>query len=209
MLYLISQISLTSSSQPQLSKFIVLILGLFGVLGYLVLILSFQRAVQNKNYALIHYLLAFIYACWIIIPIYYGQVFNNTAITVSGGLYLIILIISLSIQGTLDVLIRIHPERERDLISLSEHVSSPYEEIANIIKSLWIFLLAIEYYSAMNYLWAVLLFISSLTIIYYILALMKSRIRTAFPLKWFNPNPIFVNVETLVLFLILISTILF
>jgi len=185
-----------------------LVLGWIGILLFLILAITFPVLAKNNEFGLIHIIMAFMYAMWLPIPIMMYEILHNSILKIGmifGLVYLSMMIMTMSLQtGHI-----VHSEKESQSQTISNHMmatlSGPFELMANILKSIWVFFLAVAFLEQQYVVMASLMGTISLLIIYFFLLLVKnSLIKPNKFLKRMVVNPYFLNLEMFCLFLSLI-----
>ncbi|GEL77606.1 hypothetical protein [Tenuibacillus multivorans] len=190
----------------------VVILSWVGIIIYLVIFLSFQKLAKNNEFAFLHLLMVFMYALWLPLPIALNQSLDSGMLkvgTIFGLVYLIMLVISMSLQtGHISYLVKYN----EDQVISEDHgkymmttLSNPFEGIANVFKSVWALCLAITFWKTDETLMALLMFLFSLLMVYFLLLVLKEAIVK--PANWLSKiktNPYIVNLETFSFFVIII-----
>lgn len=78
-----------------------IILGWIGIVIFLIIVFTFQKLVKNNEFALIHNLMALMYAMWFPLPLTLYQLLNSELLqvgTIFGLVYLILLVITMTLQ---------------------------------------------------------------------------------------------------------------
>lgn len=192
-----------------------IILGWLGIFIFLIIIISLRKLVKNKEYALLHLLMALMYAMWFPLPLtlYYLLDLEVLLIgTVFGFVYLITLVIAMALQtGHIA-----YVSKQNDHLSanaannLMAMLSNPFEAIANIFKSIWALFLGLTFWTIGETLIARIMFLCSLLVFYYLcLAVNASVIKPITVFSRVKPNTIVTNVETFLFFFVLMIYITF
>ena len=124
------------------------ILGWLGVLLYLGLALSFQKLAKLNEYALIHLIMAILYALWLPLPIALYMLLPSEPLMtgmIFGLAYLFMLIITMALQAGHIAYIMKTPSQQGEYMMAT--LSNPFEKLANLFKNIWALFLAIAFWT--------------------------------------------------------------
>lgn len=190
-----------------------MILGWIGVLLFLIIILTFKRMAKSGEYALLHLLMALMYAMWLPLPLALHQIIESDALlvgTIFGFAYLFMLIISMVLQtGHIAFISKFnvdHSITEKHAEYMMATLTKPFESLLGVFKSAWALFLAISFWQGDEYSMAIIMFLFGLFIFYYLLiTLDASLVKRLKLLSKVKPNIVIVNLETLAFFVVLMS----
>ena len=187
-----------------------ILLGWVGILIFLIIIFSLRKLVKNNEYGLIHLLMAIMYAMWLPLPLALYFLLDVDTLIVGatfGFVYLMMLVMTMALQtGHI-----IYVSKKSDDSSINPNhimatLSNPFEALANVFKSIWALFLGISFWSIGATTMAVIMFISSSLIIYYlILAFNTSLVKPINVFSKVKSNTVVTNLETLLFFIVLMS----
>lgn len=189
------------------------ILGWIGVFLFLLIALTFNKLANHNEFGFLHILMAVMYVMWLPVPIAMTHLLNSEALQVGmifGILYLSMMIITMAFQTGHIVHIEKELNKSTTQEERSDHMmatlSGPFELLANILKSMWALFLSIAFWETDNFIWAIIMALFFLLIIYFLSILVDTSLlkRIKF-FGRFHPNPYFFNAETLCFFLVLMS----
>lgn len=194
-----------------------IILGWIGIAIFLIIVITFQKMMRSNEFALLHMLMAIMYSMWFPLPILLYQL-QNTDVLLAGTLfglaYLFSLVISMVLQtGHIAFFVK---NNEDHVISnkmgdyMMATLTNPLESFLNICKCIWALFLGIAFWQNGEIVMSIIMFTFTLFIFYYILimldAILTKRLRL---LSKVRPNPIIVNLETLLFFITLMYYVTF
>ncbi|MGN7386987.1 hypothetical protein [Sporosarcina sp. SAFN-015] len=188
-----------------------MILGWIGVLLFLIIISTYKKMAKRNEYAILHLLMALMYAMWLPLPLsLYLLLGSDTLLvgTIFGLAYLFMLVISMALQTGHIAFINKHnedhliPEKHAEYMMAT--LTNPFESLLGVFKCLWAIFLAISFWENGEILMASIMLLFGLFIFYYLFitidtSLMK-RVKLFSKVK---PNIVLVNLETLIFFIIL------
>ena len=180
------------------------ILGWLGVLLYLGLALSFQKLAKLNEYALIHLIMAILYALWLPLPVALYMLLPSEPLMtgiIFGLAYLFMLIITMALQAGYIAYIMKTPSQQGEYMMAT--LSNPFEKLANLFKSIWALFLAIAFWTAGELFMVVIMTLYSLLFFYYLSLLLSATIVRQIPRV--KPNMYVTNLETLLFFIILLG----
>ena len=193
-----------------------IILGWLGILVFLIIIFSFRKMIKNNEYGLLHLLMAFMYALWLPLPLtlYYLLDLDTLLVgSIFGFVYLIMLVITMALQtGHIAYVIKHDGDASIKVSNqnIMAMLSNPLEALANVFKSIWTLFLGISFWTMGETFIASIMFLSSYLVFYYMfLAINASLIKRISFLSKVKPNFIVTNLETFLLFSILMCYITF
>lgn len=188
-----------------------IILGWIGILIFLVTALTFPKMSKNNEYAFIHFLLAWMYAFWLPVPLALNRLLDFDYLqtgSIFGFIYLFLLIITMILQtGHITYIVKNNTGKEitdKQSEYIMATLSDPLEAFANVFKSIWVLFLAVAFWDNGDYIMGSLMILFSLFGIYYLFMILNNILIT--PVKLFakaKPNVYVTNVETLLFFVIL------
>jgi hypothetical protein len=191
---------------------IVTILGWLGIITYLIVFLSAQKLINKGESALLHLLICFVFVFLTPIPIYLYSTIGNEYFLVStifGYIFFILIITTMALQvGHLAYRNKQKNTdiwEERDSWMINGMLGDIYESIVGVIFHLWIILLALGFFQEGIYSMGVIMALFSWLLIRSLLILLKLVLKE--PISFLNRvklSPILTNLETFLLFLIII-----
>lgn len=194
-----------------------IILGWIGIAIFLIIVITFQKMMRSNEFALLHMLMAIMYSMWFPLPILLYQL-QNTDVLLAGTLfglaYLFSLVISMVLQtGHIAFFMK---RNENQVISnimgdyMMATLTKPLESFLNIFKCIWALFLGIAFWQNGEILMSSIMFTFTLFIFYYILIMLDATLTKRLRLlSKVRPNPIIVNLETLLLFITLMYYVTF
>ena len=193
------------------------ILGWTGVLLFFIIAVSFQKMSKNNEFALMHFLMALMYALWLPLPLALNESLNSEYLqigTIFGVAYLLMLVIAMILQTGHITYIAKNNDDKAITDKHGEHMmttlSNPFEGLVNVFKSIWALFLGIAYWNNDEMLMANVMFLFSLLGLYYLFIILDTILVTRVKLfSKMKPNPYVTNLETLLFFIILMSYISF
>ncbi|WP_404451517.1 hypothetical protein LG329_14435 [Virgibacillus necropolis] len=196
---------------------ITIILGWVGIALFITLAATFQGLAKRNEFGFIHLIMAFMYAMWLPLPLALGESLNEEFLivgTIFGEVYLIMIIITMTLQ-TGHLVHSAKQENDKELWEervdwMMDTLTSPYEVLANIFKSVWAIFLAVAFWNESNMFMGSLMSLFSLLIVYFFIILLNSSL--VHPIKFLSkvkPNPFIFNLETILFFLSLMIYITF
>ncbi|MDT0703126.1 hypothetical protein RM652_08350 [Mammaliicoccus sciuri] len=144
-----------------------------------------------------------IFICFSQIPlIYFAKLEGdlNVIVLVLGLIFTILMSVSMFLQVICDLLAYTNLFRTETKDKMFKIVSDPLEVAGNVLKSVWLLLFGIHLIQNNDYGIGLFVLIWGLLIVYYIRILIYYVTRYK---KGISPNVIFINIETLLIFLIL------
>ena len=193
------------------------ILGWTGVLLFFIIAVSFQKMSKNNEFALMHFLMALMYALWLPLPLALNESLNSEYLqigTIFGVAYLLMLVIAMILQtGHITYIVKHnddHSITDKQGDYMMATLSNPFEGLVNIFKSIWAMFLAITFWNSGETLMANVMILFSLLGLYYLFIILDTILVTRVKLfSKMKPNPYVTNLETLLFFIILMSYISF
>ena len=194
-----------------------IILGWIGIVIFLIIVISFQKMARSNEFALLHLLMAFMYAMWFPLPILLYQLLNTEVLlagTLFGIAYLFSLVFSMLLQtGHIAFVVK---NNEDHSISnkmgdyMMATLTDPLESFLNIFKCMWALFLGIAFWQNGEILMTGIMFAFTLFIFYYIFIMLDATLTKRLKLlSKVRPNSIVVNLETLLFFITLMCYVTF
>lgn len=190
-----------------------IIMGWFGITIYLTIIFTFQKMMQHNEFALLHLLMAFMYALWLPLPLalYQQLIWEPLQIgTIFGFSFLIMLIITITFQT--GHIVYLTKQNEDQSIShkhenyLMAMLTDPFEGLFGMFKSVWAIFLSIAFLMNGEFIMAGLMMLFGLLFVYYFLIVLNTTlVRKVKLFSRVKPHPYVTNIETFVFFIVLIS----
>lgn len=168
---------------------------------------------KNNEYALIHILMAIMYAMWLPLPITLFQLLNSDVLvvgTVFGFVYLLMLVSTMALQtGHISFIVKHnddHAITDKHGDYMMATLTNPYESLIGVFKSIWAIFLGITFWMSGEILMAILMTLFGLLLIYYLFIMLDaSLVKRVNLFSKVKPNPFVINLETLFFFVILTS----
>lgn len=190
-----------------------MILGWIGVIIFLILIFTYQMLVKSNEFAFLHLLMAIMYAMWFPLPLVLYDLLNSDVLlvgTLFGLAYLFSLVISMALQTGHIAFITKNNKDYSITDKLGEYMmstlSNPLESLLGVFKGIWAIFLGIAFWQNDEMLMASIMLIFASFIIYYLFIMLDtSLVKRVKLFSKIKPNPYFVNLETLLFFIILMS----
>lgn len=170
---------------------------------YICLLLLANYLIKNEKFHIIHTMFTIIFIYFSQIPlIYFAKLEGdlNVIVLVFGLIFTILMSVSMFLQVICDLLSYTNLLRTETIDKMFKIVSDPFEVAGNVMKSVWLLLLGILLIQNNDYGIGLFVLIWGLLIVYYIRILIYYVTRYK---KGISPNVIFINIETLLIFLIL------
>lgn len=170
---------------------------------YICLLLLANYLIKNEKFYIIHTMFTIIFICFSQIPlIYYAKLDGdlNGIVLVFGLIFTILMSVSMFLQVICDLLAYTNLFKTKTIDKMFKIVSDPLEVAGNVIESVWLLLLGIHLIQNNDYGIGLFVLIWGITIVYYIGILINYVTSHK---KGIRPNVIFINIETLLIFLIL------
>ncbi|MCD8846679.1 hypothetical protein [Mammaliicoccus sciuri] len=170
---------------------------------YICLLLLANYLIKNEKFHIIHTMFTIIFICFSQIPlIYFAKLEGdlNVIVLVFGLIFTILMSVSMFLQVICDLLAYMNLFRTETKDKMFKIVSDPLEVAGNVLKSVWLLLFGIHLIQNNDYGIGLFVLIWGLLIVYYIRILIYYVTRYK---KGISPNVIFINIETLLIFLIL------
>lgn len=170
---------------------------------YICLLLLANYLIKNEKFHIIHTMFTIIFICFSQIPlIYFAKLERdlNVIVLVFGLIFTILMSVSMFLQVICDLLAYMNLFRTETKDKMFKIVSDPLEVAGNVLKSVWLLLFGIHLIQNNDYGIGLFVLIWGLLIVYYIRILIYYVTRYK---KGISPNVIFINIETLLIFLIL------
>ncbi|MBO1209384.1 hypothetical protein [Mammaliicoccus sciuri] len=170
---------------------------------YICLLLLPNYLIKNEKFHIIHTMFTIIFICFSQIPlIYFAKLEGdlNVIVLVFGLIFTILMSVSMFLQVICDLLAYTNLFRTETKDKMFKIVSDPLEVAGNVLKSVWLLLFGIHLIQNNDYGIGLFVLIWGLLIVYYIRILIYYVTRYK---KGISPNVIFINIETLLIFLIL------
>ncbi|MEN2466006.1 hypothetical protein [Ornithinibacillus sp. JPR2-1] len=193
------------------------IMGWIGILIFLIIIFTYQKLAKLNEYAFIHLLMALMYAMWLPLPFALNTLLQSDSLQVGsifGFVYLMMIVITMTLQtGHISYIVKHNEDKsitEKQGQYMMATLSNPFELLANIFRCVWSLFLGIAFWSSGQVLMASLLLLFSLFVFYFFAIMLDTALvkRVTFFSK-VKPNPILVNLETLLFFIVLVSYVTF
>lgn len=189
-----------------------MIFGWVGILIFLTIIFTFQKMIKSNEYALLHLLMAIMYAMWLPLPFVLYQLLDSDTLlvgTVFGSVYLILLVIGMTLQTGHIAFLTKHNENGEITDSQGNYmmatISNPFESLVNVFKCVWAIFLSITFWQTGEIFMAGLMFLFGLFLFYYLfIALDASLLKRIKLFTKMKPNTFLVNFETLLFFITLL-----
>ncbi len=197
--------------------FLTIVFGWIGVFLFICLAVTFQRMAKMNEYALIHFIMALMYALWLPLPIALNKSLSSDYLqigTIYGLAYLLMLVMAMSLQiGHITYLVKNnddHSITDKQGDYMMATLSNPFEGLVNVFKSIWALFLAIAFWNSGEMVIAIVMMLFSLLGFYYLLIILDTILVTRVKLfSKVKPNPYVTNLETLLFFIILMSYLTF
>lgn len=192
-------------------------MGWIGILIFLIIIFTYQKLAKGNEYAFIHLLMALMYAMWLPLPFALNTLLQSDSLQVGsifGFVYLMMIVITMTLQtGHISYIVKHNEDKsitEKQGQYMMATLSNPFELLANIFRCVWSLFLGIAFWSSGQVLMASLLLLFSLFVFYFFAIMLDTALvkRVTFFSK-VKPNPILVNLETLLFFIVLVSYVTF
>lgn len=170
---------------------------------YICLLLLANYLIKNEKFHIIHTMFTIIFISFSQIPlIYFAKLEGdlNVIVLVFGLIFTILMSVSMFLQVICDLLAYMNLFRTETKDKMFKIVSDPLEVAGNVLKSVWLLLFGIHLIQNNDYGIGLFVLIWGLLIVYYIRILIYYVTRYK---KGISPNVIFINIETLLIFLIL------
>ncbi|MFU1789508.1 hypothetical protein ACM3BO_13135 [Mammaliicoccus sciuri] len=170
---------------------------------YICLLLLANYLIKNEKFHIIHTMFTIIFICFSQIPlIYFAKLEGdlNVIVLVFGLIFTILMSVSMFLQVICDLLAYTNLFRTETKDKMFKIVSDPLEVAGNVLKSVWLLLFGIHLIQNNDYGIGLFVLIWGLLIVYYIRILIYYVTRYK---KGISPKVIFINIETLLIFLIL------
>jgi hypothetical protein len=188
------------------------ILGWIGIFIYLAVIFLVKKLMKGNEFGFIHILFALMYAMWLPLPVVLYQLLGSEVLLVGSifaYLYLFMLIISMALQtGHINYLVKRNEGKEISEAQgayMMATLTNPFESIAGVLQSIWALFLAIAFWENGVIWMAALMVAFSLLFFYYLfMALDSSLVKRVKLFSRVKPNTYFINLGTLVFFLVLV-----
>ncbi|WP_017186606.1 hypothetical protein [Alkalibacillus haloalkaliphilus] len=195
----------------------VIILGWTGVILFSIMILTLSKMMKSNEYGLIHILMAIMYTLWLPLPIVLYMVVDFDLLLIGavfGSVYLLMIIVTMTFQTGHIAFLLNYKGAQNDLELYGDYMmsmlSKPFETYANVLKSLWALILAIAFWNTQELLMVILMIPFVILLSYYVAILINdSLVNSVKGIRNIKPNPILINLETLLFFIILISYLTF
>ncbi len=190
-----------------------MILGWIGVIIFLILIFTYQMLVKSNEFAFLHLIMTIMYAMWFPLPLVLYDLLNSDVLlvgTLFGLAYLFSLVISMALQTGHIAFITKNNKDYSITDKLGEYMmstlSNPLESLLGVFKGIWAIFLGIAFWQNDEMLMASIMLIFASFIIYYLFIMLDtSLVKRVKLFSKIKPNPYFVNLETLLFFIILMS----
>lgn len=194
-----------------------MILGWIGIIIFLIILLSFRRMAKNNEFALLHILMALMYAMWLPLPFTLIRILKAEYLQIGaifGLVYLLMLVITMTFQaGHITFIVK---KNEDKLITAMQGeymmftLSNPFEALVNVFKCIWALFLALAFWNQNESVMAILMTVFSLLIFYYLAIMINSVLVKQMKLfSKVKPNMYLTNIETFLFFLALLIYITF
>ncbi|WP_246521258.1 hypothetical protein [Ornithinibacillus massiliensis] len=161
--------------------------------------------------------MALMYAMWLPLPFALNTLLQSDSLQVGsifGFVYLMMIVITMTLQtGHISYIVKHNEDKsitEKQGQYMMATLSNPFELLANIFRCVWSLFLGIAFWSSGQVLMASLLLLFSLFVFYFFAIMLDTALvkRVTFFSK-VKPNPILVNLETLLFFIVLVSYVTF
>lgn len=191
--------------------FSTMILGWIGIVIFLIIVFTFQKMAKNNEYAFLHILMAVMYSLWLPLPIALYTLLQSDLLlvgTIFGTVFLVLLVTTMALQtGHIRFITKYHKEQPiADEVGhyMMATLSNPFESLLGVFKSIWALFLGITFWQVSETYFALAMFLFSLFIFYYLfITLDASLVKRVKLFTKLRPNPMIVNVESLLFFFIL------
>lgn len=194
-----------------------LILGWIGIIIFLIILLSYRRMAKNNEFALLHMLMALMYAMWLPLPFTLIRILKADHLQIGaifGVVYLFMLVITMTFQaGHITFIVKKNDDKLITPIQ-SEYMmftlSNPFEALVNVFKCMWALFLALAFWDQNESMMAILMTVFSLLIFYYLAIMINSVLVKQIKLfSKVKPNMYLINIETFLFFFALLIFITF
>nr|WP_263314079.1 hypothetical protein [Mammaliicoccus sp. Marseille-Q6498] len=176
---------------------------LIGILAYLLLFVFARYFMKHEYFALIHFLFAFIFICFIQVPVIYFEKLHsefNSLMFILGLLFTTLMSLSMFLQGICNLVSNTNLFSNHFMDKIFNIISDPIEIISNILKSVWLLILGFILIQNQDIILGLVVMVWGFTFVYY--ANIFSNYITKGK-KGFKPNTLIINLETVVIFIIL------
>jgi len=190
-------------------------MGILGIIIFVIIILIFQNLLKNNESGFLHLLMAFMFVCWLPIPVVTYIELKSYDFLLIGALLgmvsLIIYIVTMILQaGHLSYSAKISNEdsefwRKSDEWMLNGILGGQVELLAGFLKGIWVIFFTIAFWLDGQILFAFISIMYSLFAIIYLLKLLDtSLVRGIKIFKILPINSLIINLETSSWFFILL-----
>lgn len=188
------------------------ILGWIGIIMFLGIMLSYRWITRNNEFALLHILLAFMFAMWLPLPFTLVHILNVEYLRIGaifGTVYLLMLVVTMTLQaGHIAFIEKTNDGKEIPAVQgqyMMSTLSDPFEGLANILKCIWGLLLALAFWQESERILAVSMFLFCLFIFYYLAITINTVLVKQVKLfSQVKANIYLTNLETFLFFLVLV-----
>ncbi len=188
------------------------ILGWIGIIMFLGIMLSYRWITRNNEFALLHILLAFMFAMWLPLPFTLVHILNVEYLRIGaifGTVYLLMLVVTMTLQaGHIAFIEKTNDGKEIPAVQgqyMMSTLSDPFEGLANIFKCIWGLFLALAFWQESERILAVSMFLFCLFIFYYLAITINTVLVKQVKLfSQVKANIYLTNLETFLFFLVLV-----
>lgn len=189
-----------------------MIFGWTGVILFLFLSFSYQKLAESNEFALVHIVMAMMYATWLPLPFTLNHILKIEYLqigTIFGIVYLLLLVSAMTLQaGHITFIVKENDNRGITDIQgeyMMFTLSNPLEATVNIFKCIWALFLALAFWNQNERIMAVIMLFFSFLIFYYLAIVLNTVMVKQMKLfSWVKQNIYFTNLETFSFFFVLL-----
>lgn len=189
-----------------------MIFGWTGVILFLFLSFSYQKLAESNEFALVHIVMAIMYATWLPLPFTLNHILKIEYLqigTIFGIVYLLLLVSAMTLQaGHITFIVKENDNRGITDIQgeyMMFTLSNPFEATVNIFKCIWALFLALAFWNQNERVMAVIMLFFSFLIFYYLAIVLNTVMVKQMKLfSWVKQNIYFTNLETFSFFFVLL-----
>lgn len=189
-----------------------MIFGWTGVILFLFLSFSYQKLAKSNEFALVHIVMAIMYATWLPLPFTLNHILKIEYLqigTIFGIVYLLLLVSAMTLQaGHITFIVKENDNRGITDIQgeyMMFTLSNPLEATVNIFKCIWALFLALAFWNQNERIMAVIMLFFSFLIFYYLAIVLNTVMVKQMKLfSWVKQNIYFTNLETFSFFFVLL-----
>lgn len=189
-----------------------MIFGWTGVILFLFLSFSYQKLAESNEFALVHIVMAMMYATWLPLPFTLNHILKIEYLqigTIFGIVYLLLLVSAMTLQaGHITFIVKENDNRGITDIQgeyMMFTLSNPLEATVNIFKCIWALFLALAFWNQNERIMTVIMLFFSFLIFYYLAIVLNTVMVKQMKLfSWVKQNIYFTNLETFSFFFVLL-----